>query len=176
MNKARDSLTPNTQHQTPNPHFQARGIEIRYLQSIKGGMAEFFTPQASHETMLVQVAPHTVDDLFVHKSQTDQLLVVRGRFVLVALINRQYQYIPLSEDHPAVVTIPVGVLHGAINLSSEPCVMVNAVLRHRPTQPKDYIPRPRPFPYDLAAAEIALQNLQLTNRIEIVRGQQEQFV
>lgn len=31
-------------------------IEIRPLTSIKGGMAEFYTPQSSHETMLVQIA------------------------------------------------------------------------------------------------------------------------
>ena len=141
---------------------KVRGIEIRQLESIKGGMTEFFTPQASHETVLVQVAPNTVDDLFVHKSQTDQILVVRGRFVLVTLINRQYRYIPLSEDHPVVVTIPPGVLHGAINLSSEPCVVVNAVLRHRPVQERDYVTRGRPFPYDLAAAEAALKQLSAT--------------
>jgi hypothetical protein len=66
----------------------ARGIKIRQLESIKGGMAEFFTPQASHETMLVQIPPHTIDDLFVHKSQTDQLLVVKGEFVIVTLIDK----------------------------------------------------------------------------------------
>ncbi|MGB3653863.1 MAG: dTDP-4-dehydrorhamnose 3,5-epimerase, partial [Rivularia sp. (in: cyanobacteria)] len=109
---------------------KARGIEIRYLESIKGGMTKFFTPQASNETMLVQIPPNTVEDLFVHKSQTDQLLVVKGRFVLVTLINKQYQYIPLSEKYPAVVTIPPGVLHGVINTTSESCVVVNAVLRH----------------------------------------------
>ncbi|MCX7594954.1 MAG: dTDP-4-dehydrorhamnose 3,5-epimerase [Fischerella sp.] len=138
----------------------ARGIAIRQLESIKGGMAEFFTPQASHETMLVQIPPHTVDDLFVHKSQTDQLLVVKGEFVIVTLINKRYQYIPLSEDFPVVVTIPPGVLHGAINLSSQMCVVVNAVLRHRPAQQRDYITRRRPFPYDLTAATQALKNLQ----------------
>ncbi len=141
---------------------KARGIEIRYLESIKGGMAQFFTPQASNETMLVQIAPNTIDDLFVHKSQTDQLLVVKGQFVLVTLINKQYQYIPLSEKYPAVVKIPPGVLHGAINISSEPCVIVNAVLRHREPQKLDYVTRGRPFPYDLAAAEAALTNLETT--------------
>ncbi|ARV57312.1 dTDP-4-dehydrorhamnose 3,5-epimerase [Nostocales cyanobacterium HT-58-2] len=145
---------------------QFRGIEIRQLESIKGGMAEFFTPQASHETMLVQLPPNTIDDLFVHKSQTDQLLVVKGRFVLVTLLDKQYQYIPLSEDHPVVVTIPPGVLHGAINLCSEICVLVNAVLRHRSVQQRDYVTRGRPFPYDLEAAEAAMKSLELTNKIE----------
>ncbi|MEO1375263.1 MAG: dTDP-4-dehydrorhamnose 3,5-epimerase [Cyanobacteria bacterium J06635_10] len=141
---------------------KARGIEIRYLESIKGGMAQFFTPQASNETMLVQIAPNTIDDLFVHKSQTDQLLVVKGQFVLVTLINRKYQYIPLSEKYPAVVTIPPGVLHGAINTSSEACVIVNAVLRHKEPQKLDYVTRGRPFPYDLAAAAAALNDLEAT--------------
>ncbi|MEM9927771.1 MAG: dTDP-4-dehydrorhamnose 3,5-epimerase [Cyanobacteria bacterium P01_D01_bin.50] len=139
---------------------KARGIEIRYLESIKGGMAQFFTPQASNETMLVQIAPNTIDDLFVHKSQTDQLLVVKGQFVLVTLINREYQYIPLSEKYPAVVTIPPGVLHGAINTGSEACVIVNAVLRHKEPQKLDYVTRGKPFPYDLAAAEAALNDLE----------------
>ncbi|MBD2608052.1 hypothetical protein H6G81_26930 [Scytonema hofmannii FACHB-248] len=141
-----------------------RSLEIHPLESIKGGMAHFFTPQASHETMLVQIPPNTIDDLFVHKSQTDQLLLVKGEFVLVSLINKKYQYLALSEDYPAVVTIPPGVLHGAINLSSEPCVLVNAVLRHRPTQERDYITRGRPFPYDLAAAEAALKQLHTTHK------------
>ena len=144
-----------------------RKVEIRQLESIKGGMAEFFTPQASHETMLVQIPPQTIDDLFVHKTQTDQLLVVRGRFVLVTLINKQYQYIPVSEDNPAVIIIPPGVLHGAINLSSEPCVVVNAVLRHKPPHEMDYITRGRPFPYDLKAVEAALQNLDTTEQIKV---------
>lgn len=139
-----------------------RGIEIRRLESSKGGMVEFFTAQASHETMLVQVPPNTIDDLFVHKTHTDQLLVVKGRFVIVTLLNKQYQYIPLSEDCPELVIIPPGVLHGAINLSSEPCVLVNAVLRHKPPQPRDYIPHKRPFSYDLKIAEVALKNLEMT--------------
>lgn len=145
---------------------QFRGIEIRRLESSKGGMVEFFTAQASHETMLVQIPPNTIDDLFVHKTHTDQLLVVKGQFVLVTLLNKQYQYIPLSEDHSVVVRIPPGVLHGAINLSSEPCVLVNAVLRHKPPQQRDYVPHKRPFPYDLEAAEAALKNLEVTNRIK----------
>ncbi|WP_414753261.1 dTDP-4-dehydrorhamnose 3,5-epimerase [Anabaena sp. CCY 9910] len=145
-----------------------REIEIRQLESIKGGMVEFFTPQTSHETMLVQIAPNTIDDLFVHKSQTDQLLVVKGQVVLVTLINKQYKYIPLSENHPMVVTIPPGVLHGAINLSSQPCLLVNAVLRHRPPQERDYITCCRPFPYDLDAATLALKQLEATKKIEVL--------
>jgi hypothetical protein len=134
-----------------------RSIEIRQLESIKGGMSQFYTPQASHETMLVQIPPGTVDDLFVHRFQTDQLLVVRASFVLVVLQNRHYQYIPLCEDQPMVVKIPPGVPHGAINLSAEPCVLVNAVLRHGAAHERDYQPLKRPFPYDLEAAQATLK-------------------
>ncbi len=146
---------------------KARSIEIRYLESIKGGMAQFFTPQASNETMLVQVPANAIDDLFVHKSQTDQILVVRGEFILVTLIDKKYQYIPLSDKRPAVVIIPPGVLHGVINFSSEPCTVVNAVLRHRPVQPMDYVTRGRPFPYDLEAAKAALEQFSSSNQVEV---------
>ena len=109
--------------------------------------------------MLVQIPPKTIEDLFVHKSQTDQLLVVKGRFVLVILINRKYQYIPLSDRKPIVVKIPSGVMHGAINLDPQPCMLVNAVLRHRPARSRDYIPQ-RPFPYNIQAAKQALEKLE----------------
>jgi mannose-6-phosphate isomerase-like protein (cupin superfamily) len=135
-------------------------VEIRLLDSIKGGMVEFYTPQSSHETVLAQIPAHMIDDLFVHHFQTDQLLVVRGSMVLVVLQNRQYQYIPLSDRHPTVVTIPPGVPHGAINLNSEPCVLVNAVLRHGVAHAKDYRPLKKPFPYDLAKAEALMLELE----------------
>lgn len=134
-------------------------IEIRRLESIKGGMSEFYTPQSSHETMLVQVPAGTIDDLFVHRFQTDQLLVVRGSFVLVVLLNRRYQYIPLSEEQPVIVTIPPGIPHGAINLSTKPCVLVNAVLRHGKVHERDYQPLQRPLAYDLEEAQAMLAEL-----------------
>ena len=137
-----------------------RGIEIYPLASVKGGGAEFYTPQASHETVLVQIPAGTIDDLFVHKSQTDQLMVVKGRMVVVTMINRRYHYIPLSEHQPAVVRIPPGVLHGAINIDQEPCFLVNAVLRHRPAQERDYIPQKRPFPYNMATAKAVLAQFE----------------
>lgn len=144
---------------------KARGIEICPLASVKGGMAEFYTPQSSHETMLVQIPAGTIDDLFVHKSQTDQILVVKGRVVLVTLINRSYQYTALGDQQPVVVKIPPGVLHGAINIASEPCVLVNAVLRHGPAHERDYQPKPRPFPYDLAAAQAVMAELDNKNTV-----------
>lgn len=95
-----------------------RGVEIISLASVKGRMAKFYTPQSSHETMLVNVPAGTIDDLFIHHFQTDQLLVVRGSFVLVVLQNCHYQYIPLTERQPTIVTVPPGVPHGAINSSA----------------------------------------------------------
>jgi dTDP-4-dehydrorhamnose 3,5-epimerase-like enzyme len=139
-----------------------RQVEIQALDSFQGGMAKFYTPQPSHETMLVQVAPHTVDDLFVHHFQTDRLLVVRGSMVLVTLQNRQYDYIPLTQHQPMVVKIPTGVPHGAINLSDEPCVLVNAVERHGEPCDRDYRPLKQPFPFDLDAAKAALARVALT--------------
>ncbi len=130
----------------------SKQVEIRPLESIKGGMAEFYTPQASHETMLVTVPGNTIDDLFVHRHQTDQILVVRGSLVLVVLQNRCYDYFLLSEDCPVVVEIPPGVLHGAINLNKKDCTLVNAVRRHGAPSEGDYRPRARPLPYDLDRA------------------------
>lgn len=135
-------------------------IEIRPLDSIQGGMAQFYTPQSSHETMLVTVPGGTIDDLFVHRYQTDQLLVVRGSMVLVILQNRRYEYIGLSDLVPIVVKIPPGVPHGAINPNSEPCVLVNAVLRHGAPHDQDYQPLKRPMPYDLSHARSLIQDLK----------------
>ncbi|MBF2003082.1 MAG: dTDP-4-dehydrorhamnose 3,5-epimerase [Synechococcales cyanobacterium M58_A2018_015] len=131
-------------------------VEVRRLDSIKSGMVEFYTPQSSHETLLAQIPAGLIDDLFVHHFQTDQLLVVRGSFVLVVLQNRRYEYIPLSEDQPQVVTIPPGIPHGAINLSQDTCMLVNAVLRHGPAHDRDYRPLRKPFPYDIAKAKALL--------------------
>jgi uncharacterized RmlC-like cupin family protein len=124
-------------------------VEVRNLSSVKAGMVAFYTPQASDETMLVQVAPQIIDNMFVHRHQTDQLLVVRGSVVLVVLLDRQYQYIPLTDRQPQVVTIPPMVPHAAINLSSEPCMLINAVQYHGTPTARDYQPTQPPFAYDL---------------------------
>ena len=92
-----------------------QGVTVKKIESIQGGMSEFYTPQSSDETMIVKVPANSIDDLFVHKKQTDQLLVVKGSFVLVVLHDRKYQYIPLTEEIPQLVTIPKGILHGSIN-------------------------------------------------------------
>ncbi len=127
----------------------SKGIEIHSLKSAQAGTIQFYTPQASHETMLVRIPANTIDDMFVHKYQTDRLMVVRGSFILVILHDGKYQYIPLTDREPTVVTIPPMVPHSAINLTDEPCMLVNALTRHGQPHPFDYRPLKAPFPYDL---------------------------
>ncbi|MEP0912837.1 dTDP-4-dehydrorhamnose 3,5-epimerase [Leptolyngbya sp. FACHB-711] len=137
-----------------------RQVKVRRLDAMKSGMVEFYTLQSSHETMLAQIPGRTVDDLFVHHFHTDQLLVVRGEIVLVILSGRQYHYFPLSEAVPQVVTIPPGVPHGSINFSDQPCMFVNAVLRHGKPHERDYRPLRKPFPYDVERAKAALETIR----------------
>lgn len=137
-----------------------KGVQIHPLESIQGGMAEFYTPQSSDETMIVKIPANTIDDLFVHRHQTDQLLVVKGSVVLVILYNREYQYIPLSANVPQVVTIPPKILHGSINIAEEDCLLVNAVLRHGEPQAKDYQPAKKPFEYNIDEAKLSLKNFE----------------
>ena len=137
-----------------------QGVQLHPLESIQGGMAEFYTPQSSDETMVVKIPANTIDDLFVHRNQTDQLWVVKGSCVLVILYDRQYHYIPLSANVPQVVTIPPRILHGSINLGDEDCLLVNAVLRHGQPQAKDYQPAKKPFEYDIEKAQLSLHNFE----------------
>jgi hypothetical protein len=127
----------------------SKGIEIHALTSTKAGMIQFYAPQASDETMLVKIPPNTIDDMFVHKYQTDQLMVVNGSFVLVVLHNGKYEYILLSDAEPKVVTIPPLVPHFAVQLGEESCMVINAVIRHGRAHPSDYRPLKAPFPCDL---------------------------
>lgn len=132
-------------------------VQIQSLSSEKSGNSEFYDLQPSDQTLLVEVAAGVIEDLFVHRAHTDQLLVVRGSLVLVVLQNRRYEYIALSDHNPTMVKIPPGVPHGAINLSSESCLVVNAVLRHGPSHERDYRPLKPPFSYDIARAMQLLQ-------------------
>jgi hypothetical protein len=116
--------------------------------------------------MLVQVQAKTVDDLFMHRFQTDQLFVVKRSFVLVVLQNREYRYVPLSDRQPQVVKIPPSVPHASINPNPEDCLVVNAVLRHGSAHERDYRPLKPPVPFDLTTATESLG--------EMTRGQGEQ--
>ncbi|EKQ70861.1 dTDP-4-dehydrorhamnose 3,5-epimerase-like enzyme [Leptolyngbyaceae cyanobacterium JSC-12] len=133
-----------------------RGIEICPVDA--AGVQEYQIP-TSHETNLVEIAPGTVEDLFVHHFQTDQLLVVKGRIVLTVLQEGQYRYILLSDRDLQVVKIPPGIPHGAINLTSEPCIAINSVIRHGVAHIRDYQPIPIRKPYDLEMARALLNGI-----------------
>lgn len=135
-------------------------VEIRNLTSVKAGMTEFYSSESNHETILVQVPLGAKEELFVHHSQTDQILVIRGTFVLVFLQNRQYHYIAVSEYQPAIVTIPSGIPHTTLNFSDESCFVLNAVLKHGKPHKKEFLPIKPPFPVDLKAAKAILQQLE----------------
>ena len=83
-------------------------------------------------------------ELLCHRFQTDQLQVISGSQDLIVLQDRRLRCIRLREDEPTWLRIPPGVPHGAINRSSRPAVVVNAVLRHGASDPRDYQPRAVP--------------------------------
>jgi hypothetical protein len=53
----------------------SKGVKIHSLTPVRAGMIQFYTPQASHEAILVKIPANTIEDMFVHKYQTDQLIV-----------------------------------------------------------------------------------------------------
>jgi oxalate decarboxylase/phosphoglucose isomerase-like protein (cupin superfamily) len=132
----------------------ARQIEILPRQAAKAGATLFSAPQPSHETLIAEVSSSTSGELFCHRRQTDQLMVLRGAIELVVLQAGRLRRITLREDEPTWVRIPPGVPHGAINCGRQPAVVVNAVLRHGPSDPRDYQPRPIPAALVLAWAEL----------------------
>ncbi len=132
----------------------AQGIDICPVDA--NTAPEFHIP-GSHATNLVYIAPGTVEDLFVHHFQTDQLLVVKGRVVLAILQAREYRYILLSDRDLQVVKIPPGIPHGAINLTAEPCIAINSVIRHGQPHARDYRPLPIRHPYDLKIVRTLLE-------------------
>lgn len=129
-------------------------VEILPSSGERSGRAFFREPLISDETLIAEVAPSTQPELFCHRHQTDQLMVLRGGIELIVLQNRRLQRIRLREDEPTWVRIPPFVPHGAINRGSVPAIVVNAVLRHRPSDSRDYLPRPVPAALAAAWAEL----------------------
>ncbi|WP_424097700.1 cupin domain-containing protein [Moorena producens] len=121
---------------------------IQLTKTQEGGI-NFFSLQFTPDTFLYEIAPQTIDDLFCHPFQTDQLLVVQGKMVLVCLQNHQYHYILMTQHVPQVIKIPNGIPHLVINLTCEPCWVINTVIRHGDPHPKDYQPGKKPFPLDM---------------------------
>lgn len=119
-------------------------VEILHRTSQQAGVAFFSDPLPSDETLVAEVPCSDQPQLFCHRNQTDQLMVLRGSVDLIVLQNRTLRCITLREDEATWVRIPAGTPHGAINRSRFSVVMVNAVLRHGPSDPRDYRPRPVP--------------------------------
>jgi dTDP-4-dehydrorhamnose 3,5-epimerase-like enzyme len=124
-------------------------IEVGILDHTKEFGAKFYTPQVCQEMILVEFPPKTIDFLFVHHFQTDQLVAVKGHIVMIVLQNRHYQYILLKDSHPQLLKIPPGIPHAAVNLSAKPCLVANAVLRHGSPHRLDSRPLNPPFAYDM---------------------------
>jgi oxalate decarboxylase/phosphoglucose isomerase-like protein (cupin superfamily) len=132
----------------------ARQIELLPRQAAMAGATLFSAPQPSNETLIAEVSTSPSGELFCHRHQTDQLMVLRGAIELVVLQAGRLRRITLREDEPTWVRIPPGVPHGAINCGRQPAVVVNAVLRHGPSDPRDYQPRPIPAALAPAWAEL----------------------
>ncbi|MCP9926996.1 cupin domain-containing protein [Cyanobium sp. CH-040] len=126
----------------------SRRIELAPVSHNRAGATLFSEPLPSDETLIAEIGTDTSGTLFCHRRQTDQLRVLRGAFDLLVLEDRRLRRITLREDEPTWVRIPPGVPHGAINRGTTPAVVVNAVIRHGPSDPRDY--RPRPLPGALA--------------------------
>lgn len=129
---------------------QCRSVELLVSAGVRAGLTFFREPLASDETLIAEVAPSTQPILFCHRHQTDQLMVLRGGIDLIVLQNKRLRCISLREDEATWVRIPPGVPHGAINRATVPALVVNAVLRHRQADGRDYQPRPLPAPLSAA--------------------------
>lgn len=131
-----------------------RRVEILPCPASRAGATLLSSPRPSDETLIAEIGPTTSGELFCHRRQTDQLQVLRGCVDLIVLQEGRLQRITLREDEASWVRIPPGVPHGAINRGRRSALLVNAVLRHGPSDPRDY--RPRPVPSALASEWAAL--------------------
>jgi mannose-6-phosphate isomerase-like protein (cupin superfamily) len=122
----------------------SRRVEILQLERVRAGRTIFCEAQSSDETLIAELAPGQPWELFCHRHQTDQLILLRGSLDLVVLQNARLKRITLREDEPVMVRIPPGVPHGAINNGRRSATVVNAVIRHGPSDPLDFRSRPVP--------------------------------
>ena len=139
-----------------------QSIEIVQYAGLDTGIAFFSDPLISHETLVADVTPNRHAELFCHRHQTDQLMVLSGSLDLVILQNRQFQLIRLKQKDRTWVRIPPRIPHAAIVRGDQAATVVNAVLRHGPVDPRDY--QPRPIPRALIPQWQALQSLDAANR------------
>ena len=136
-------------------HSPAR-VEFLPLNSSQAGSTLFSSPQPSDETLIATVGTTPAHELFCHRKQTDQLLLLQGAVDLVVLHNKQLHTIAMRVENACWVRIPPGIAHGAINRGASPALMVNAVQRHGEPDARDY--RPLPIPMSLQQDWISLVN------------------
>ncbi|MAN20136.1 MAG: hypothetical protein CMN94_10280 [Synechococcus sp. EAC657] len=123
---------------------QVQNIEIFQCTSHDSGTAFFSDPLLCDETLIAEVKPSLHSDLYCHRNQTDQLMVLRGSLDLMILQNKTFKCIHLCDSERLWVRIPPFIPHAAINRTSESVMLVNAVRRHGPVDSRDYKPRPIP--------------------------------
>jgi mannose-6-phosphate isomerase-like protein (cupin superfamily) len=119
-------------------------IQVFSSAPSRSGDTLFSEPLPSDETLIAEIAPTHTGELFCHRRQTDQLMVIKGELQLVVVEQGGLRQLTLREGDGTWVRIPPGVPHGAINRGRSPVLVVNAVLRHGDTDPRDYQPRPIP--------------------------------
>ena len=119
-----------------------QSIEIIQYASPDIGIAFFSDPLISHETLVADVTPNRQAELFCHRHQTDQLMVLSGSLDLVILQNRQFQLIRLKQKDRTWVRIPPRIPHAAIVRGDQAATVVNAVLRHGPVNHATINPDP----------------------------------
>ena len=119
-------------------------IEVFQSFSHESGVAFFSDPLLCDETLIAEVKPSLNSDLYCHRNQTDQLMVLRGSLDLIILQNKTFECVHLCEKDRLWVRIPPYIPHAAINRTKESVMLVNAVRRHGPVDSRDYKARPIP--------------------------------
>ncbi|MDI6756979.1 MAG: dTDP-4-dehydrorhamnose 3,5-epimerase family protein [Endomicrobiia bacterium] len=79
------------------------------------------------QTYITVCKPGWVKGWHFHKKQTDNFCVVKGKALVVLAdirSGKSAEYV-LSEDAPALLTIPAGTLHGFECLSKKECRILN---------------------------------------------------
>jgi hypothetical protein len=83
-----------------------RRVAVLPRQASMAGSTLFSDPLPSHETLIAEVSSSSTGELFCHRRQTDQLMVLRGCIDLIVLQAGQLRRITLREDEATWVRIP----------------------------------------------------------------------
>ncbi|XHX80818.1 MAG: cupin domain-containing protein [Stenomitos frigidus ULC029] len=121
------SVTPVPIHRTPSVAFLS-------------------LPQGSDPTVAI-IQPGTVETMYYHEHQTDQLTCVEGRMVLILLVDGKLEYHLLDAAKPETFVIPPLVPHSAYNPGPTNCVIFNTRVPHRHNEKDLHEATPPPFDY-----------------------------